>query len=279
MFFNKLYKKIGKIQKRVRLVISSFILTWLMLIATFFSFDKYLYFIVIFIFFGVLLTYFSIIDLNRKTGLLSRSVNKVKTGWLMLFLMPVYMSISFYFFYFLFPVRWLTRFPFIIIYAISIYALLLVSNILNIGVEKSFQLFRAAFSVNFFYQTLVLFLITNVLFSMKSNFFLNGLGVFFLSFPLAVQYLWSIDPQVNIEKELIKYGLIASLFIGELSIVFSFVPINGAILSLFITSSYYSLLGVIFNYIEKKLFKETIKEYLVVLFFVFLVVFLSIRFS
>ncbi len=279
MIFNKFYKKIGKIQKRIRLVISSFILTLLMLMATFFSFDKYIYFIVLFIFSGVLLTYFSIIDLNKKTGLLSRSVNKVKTGWLMLFLMPVYMSISFYFFYFLFPVRWLTRFPFIIIYAVSIYALLLVSNILNVGVEKSLQLFRAAFSVNFFYQTLVFFLIANVLFSMKSNFLLNGIGVFVLSFPLVLQYLWSIDPQINIEKELVKYGIISSLFFGELSVIFSFVPINGAILSLFITGSYYSLLGVLYNFLKKRLFKETIKEYLVVWAFVFLVVILSVRFS
>jgi len=66
--------------------------------------------------------------------------------------MPIVLSIAFYMFYFLFPVRWITRIPFIALYAIAIYATLLCSNIFSIGVEKSLQLYRAAFSINFLFQ-------------------------------------------------------------------------------------------------------------------------------
>ena len=78
-------------------------------------------------------------------------------------------------FYFLFPTRWITRIPFIIFYSISVYAMFLVSNIFNVGVEKSLQLYRAAFSVNYFYQSLMVFLFANLILSLKLNFFLGGL--------------------------------------------------------------------------------------------------------
>src|SRR5690606_13810906 len=69
--------------------------------------------------------------------------------WYMLFLMPICLAIALYVFYSLLPVRWLTRLPFLFLFALTYYAMLLASNILNIGVDKSLQLYRAAFSVNY----------------------------------------------------------------------------------------------------------------------------------
>ena len=67
----------------------------------------------------------------------------------MLFLLPILLSVAMYLFYFLFPVRWLTRIPFVLVYGISMYAVLLSSNIFNVGVEKNLQLFLA-FSLSHF---------------------------------------------------------------------------------------------------------------------------------
>jgi hypothetical protein len=53
------------------------------------------------------LTYFSILEGIEKIELL------------MLFFMPIVISIAFYISYFLFPARWLTRIPFVAIYAVS----------------------------------------------------------------------------------------------------------------------------------------------------------------
>lgn len=272
-------KKVAKLNKRFRFVLSSFILSGIMLIATFFPFEKFLVFIPLFIFSTLTVNYFSILEGVSRIDRHRIVYKPWSPGWLMLFLMPVYMTVSFYLFYFLFPIRWLTRLPFIFIYLISIYALLLTSNIFNIGVEKSLQLFRAAFSVNFFYQVLVFFLITNVLFSLKGNFLLNGIGVMILSFPLALHLLWSVKPRVDLENKVINYAFFISWLLMELAVVFSFIPINASMVSLFITSSYYSLGGLLYSSLEKKLFKEVVREYIVVWIVVFLIVFLSIRFS
>ena len=132
-------KKASRIDKRLRLVISVLILGLVMLISTFFNFDNAIFFLPVFIITTYFLSYFSLLEGIKKIG------------WFGLFLMPELITLFFYLFYFLFPGRWLTRLPFIFIYEISIYATLLCANIFNVGVEKNLQLYRAAFSINFFY--------------------------------------------------------------------------------------------------------------------------------
>ena len=132
-------KRANKIDKRLRLVISVLVLGLLMLISTFFNFDKVFFFLPIFIVVTYLLSYFSLLEGIKKIG------------WFGLFLMPELVTVFFYLFYFLFPGRWLTRLPFIFIYEVSIYAVLLCANIFNVGVEKNLQLYRAPFSIHFFF--------------------------------------------------------------------------------------------------------------------------------
>lgn len=259
IFYDKLIKSCLKIEKRARFVISAFLLTLLMLFSTFFFFDKAWIFIPLFILFTYILTFFSIIE----------GIEKIE--WLMLFVMPVVFIVSFYFFYFLFPVRWLTRLPFLIIFSISVYALILVSNIFSVGVEKSLQLYRAAFSVNYFYQTLIIFLIANLLFSSKMSFIANGLVVFIAVLVLAAHLFWSITLKLNLEKRTFFFGLLMAVILTEEVILFSFIPFKTSILALILTASYYSLAGLTYSYLDNRLFKETIREYLIVLGFVFLI--------
>ena len=146
-------KRALKISKRFRFVISAMIMSVIMLISTTFYFDKALFFIPILITFSYFLTYFSLLE----------GIEKLE--WFTLFFMEVFVSVAFYLVFFLLPSRWVTRLPFVTFYAISLYAMLLCSNIFNVGVEKSLQLYRAAFSVNFFYQSIILFLTLNAVFS------------------------------------------------------------------------------------------------------------------
>ncbi len=110
-----------KIDKNVRFLISTFVLGLVMLISTMFFFDKAPIFIVLLAVLSYFLTLFSLLE----------QIEKIE--WFMLFLIPVLFTISFYLFFFLFPVRWLTRVPFVIFYTVSIYALLRSSNIFNVG--------------------------------------------------------------------------------------------------------------------------------------------------
>jgi hypothetical protein len=257
-------KRAMKIDKRLRLVISVLTLGLLMLFSTFFNFDKALFFLPVFIIVSYLLSYFSLLEGIKKIG------------WFGLFLMPVLITLFFYLFYFLFPGRWLTRLPFIFIYEVSIYAVLLCANIFNVGVEKNLQLYRAAFSINFFYQAVVSFLFYNVLFSFKYNFLINMIGAGISAFLLSLQLFWSIRLNKHLEREILVYSLLVAFLIAEIGLLISFVPTKVPVYSLFITACYYSITGMISHYIDQKLFKETVREYAGVLIFVLLIALLSL---
>lgn len=247
-----LQKRFLKIEKRVRLVLSVSLLTCILLISTFFQFDSAFFFIPLFIIVVFMLSYFAIL------------VGVEKVEWLMLFIMPITLTISFYLFYFLFPVRWLTRLPFVILYGVSMYAILLCSNIFNVGVEKSLQLYRPAFFINFFLQIFVSLLLFNTLFSFKLNFLLNTFAVGFIAFWLSLQLFWTLKLDLKLTKKLVLYSCFIALLLSELVLVWSFVPIKSSILALFLASSYYSLSGLIYNFLDQRLFKETIREYVIV---------------
>lgn len=263
-FSDFLQRRFLRIEKRFRFVISAGVMSLIMLLSTFFLFDKVIFFLPVFVVFGYLLTYFSLIE----------GIERIE--WFTLFLMPIILTVSFYLFYFLFPVRWLTRLPFMVLYGISIYAALLCSNIFNVGVEKSLQLYRAAFSINFFYQAVVIFLFSNALFSFKPNFLVNSLIVFLIGLLLAFQIIWSVKLDLKVEKKTVLYALLVGLFLGELALIGSFVPLKSTILALFLASSYYSLSGLIYSYIDQRLFNETVREYLSVWIIVLVLTLLSI---
>ncbi len=261
----KLINSFLKIEKRIRFVISTLILVFLVLFSTFFQFNAAWFFIPVFALAVYGLTYFSIIEEIEKSE------------WLTLFILPVLFTVGFYLFYFLFPIRWLTRVPFIVLYGVSIYAIMLTSNIFNVGVEKSLQLYRAAFSVNYFYQTLMVFLISNIIFFLRQTFFLGGFTAGIVIFPLALQLYWSVKLNPTLDRDLVRYSLFTSLIMTEVAILASFVPLRPTIAALFVTVTYYSLTGLITAFLDNRLFKNTIREYVFVWAFVFIIVLLTLN--
>lgn len=257
-------KKSVKIDKRLRLVISVLLLGLLMLFSTFFGFDKALIFLPIFIICTYLLSYFSLLEEIKAIG------------WFGLFLMPELVTLFFYLFYFLFPGRWLTRLPFVFMYEISIYAVLLCANIFNVGVEKNLQLYRAAFSINFFYQAVVSFMFYNVLFSFKYNFLINMVGAGISAFLLSLQLFWSIRLNRFLDKQVLAFSVFTSILMLETSLIISFIPLKTAVYALFLTATYYSVTGIIHHHIDEKLFRETIREYVSVWVFVLVIALLSL---
>jgi len=261
---HRIQKKSLRIEKRYRFVITTVILSLLMVFATFSLFQYWFIFVPLLFLTSYVLTYFSILE----------GVEDIE--WFGLFLMPVIITISFYFFYFLFPGRWLTRLPFIGLYAISIYAMLLCSNIFNVGVEKNLQLYRAAFSVNSFYHALSTFFIFNILFSFQQIFLVNAVVVGIVSFILSLQLFWTIRLNRHLDREIKQYAFLVAGVLVQLAIVMSFLPLKIAIYALFLTANYYSLSGLIYNYMDQRLFKETVREYIIVLIFVGIITILSL---
>ena len=60
-------------------------------------------------------------------------------------------------FYFLLPVRWLTRVPVAVLYAVGMYALLLTENIYNVAADRTIALLRAAQSIGYLLTLLTYF--------------------------------------------------------------------------------------------------------------------------
>jgi hypothetical protein len=254
-----------QVQTRIRFVASTAIIAACMLLASFFFFDKAIYFAPIFVLLAALATWFSVLHGIEKSE------------WFMLFVMPILFTISIYLFYLLFPVRWLTRLPFIAIFSFSFYAILLTSNIFNVGVEKSLQLYRAAFSINFFYQTLVMFLAASVVFSFRLNPFINGIAMFVVSFLLALQLFWSVRLRLFIDSQIIHYAILTSAIMMQVTVLLSLVPLKLSVIALFITAAYYALCGLLYHHLEQKLFAQTVREYLIVTIFVGGIVLLSLQ--
>ena len=263
--FNHFRNKFLRIDKRYRFAISTIILTFLMLVSTFFPFYFWILFVPIFILVTYALTYFSILE----------DIEHLE--WFGLFVMPVLVTVAFYFFYFLFPGRWLTRIPFISLYGISIYAMLLCSNIFNVGVEKSLQLYRAAFSVNFFYHAIVSFFLFNILFSLQQLFLVNAVASGAVGFVLGLHLFWTIKLNLQWEREVVQYATLVAVILAELALIISFLPLKIPIYALVLAAGYYCLVGLIYHYIDQRLFKETIREYLTVFGFVGIIAIISLN--
>lgn len=251
-----IYNLFFGIEKRVRFIISTLIMTAILMVSTFFFFDKVYFFLPLLIAAAYICTYFSILE----------GITKVE--WITLFFMPVMVTVAFYLFYFLFPTRWITRIPFLVIYGISMYAMLLVSNIFNVGVEKSLQLYRAAFSVNYFYQSVVVFLFANLILSFKLHFIPAGILFFVLGTAVAMHLFWSIKLEMYFERRLAAYALFVGFVLFQTAIVSSFIPLQASVMALFLSTMFYCVGGLTYLYLDERLFKETIREYIFVLGFV-----------
>jgi len=252
------------IEKRLRFGIATVGLTLLLLISTLFFFDKAIIFIPLLIIGSYAASFFSLYE----------GIEKIE--WYTLFLMPALLSVGMYMFYFLFPVRWITRIPFLTIYGVSIYAILLSSNIFNVGAEKNLQLYRAGFSVNYFIQTMVFFLFGNVIASFHWGFLANGIVFGLLSGALALQLYWSIRLDMHVSRAVLNHTLLTTLLVFQASLLLSFIPLQESIFALVLAVLYYCIAGLTHLHLDERLFKHSVREYVTILIVILAILFLSI---
>lgn len=197
--------------------------------------------------------------------------------WILLFILPVLFTASVSLFYFLLPARMFTRLVTTAIFAVGTYATLLAENIYNVAAARSIQLIRAAQSVGLLITLVVVFLSTSIVFSMRLFFWQNMLILMPIVFLLGLQSLWCIRLEPYFGRELFIYSFIVSLAVGELVVSLSFWPIKLSSISLLITASFYTLVGVVQQHLLERLFRDTIREYIIVFIFTLLVTFFATR--
>lgn len=262
----RFFQFINYIPKRIRIVAATIVMTVLLLTSSFFSFGDYWYvFLSILFISSYITTYLAIFE----------GVDGVE--WYMLFVTAIVLTLATYLFYFLLPVRWLTRVPLMVIFGLAYYAALLTSNIFNVGVEKSLQLYRAAFSVNYFLQSFIIFLLLMVIFTFKQNFIINGVTSGVVAGILSLQLYWSVSPEAEFNRRLLDYAVTTGILLFQFAIIISFIPLKTNVAALVFTAAYYSLTGIIHHQLGNRLFPNIIKEYIFVFIFVCFIALLTLQ--
>ena len=87
-------------------------------------------------------------------------------------------------------------------------------------------------------------------------------------FPLVLQFLWTIKLDLSLERQVLLHAGLVTLLMFQLGIIVSFIPFRASIAALLLAAGYYSFTGLTTAYLDNRLFKNTIREYLFVLSFV-----------
>ncbi len=195
--------------------------------------------------------------------------------WATLLILPTAFTGAVLLFYFLLPIRWLTRIPVVALYAVGMYALLLTENIYNVAAERTIALLRAAHSVGFLLTLITYFLLVQTLLSFRLAAPLNALFVGIISFFLIFQGLWAMELEGHVSVRLRHLSVLLTVIFVQLSWGFSFWPVSLVLQALFLTTCFYSLVGMAQQYLVEKLYKKTVIEFFSVTMLVFIIVFLA----
>lgn len=197
------------------------------------------------------------------------------TKALVLMILPTFFTLAVASFYFLLPVRWLTRLPVAFIFGLMFYLLLLAQNVFNVASLRTIPLYRAASTASFLFTLLAAFFIYQVVFAFNLLFIWNGLVIFLISFPLVLQVLWSIKMEDKVSVAIVVQSVILSLVLGELALGLSFWPMNVIIWSLSLSSAMYVLLGLTTGILRGRINNRVMIEYVGIGVVMFLVSFFA----
>src|SRR4030042_4833841 len=160
-----------KVTKRQKLVFMSFVLTVLLVITQTVG-ESYRFQTV-----GILAAVTVLLSIFTLWG----EFSGIK--YFLLLLLPVYFVAGVTLFYFLLPVRWLTRLPFAFLFGISVYLLMLTANIYNVAAIRTIALLRAAHAVGLLFSLTSTFFLTHVFFSLHLSFYLVACGAILIMGP------------------------------------------------------------------------------------------------
>ncbi len=192
--------------------------------------------------------------------------------WLTLLVLPTLFTAAVAAFYFLLPTRWLTRVPIALLYAVGMYALLLTENIYNVAADRTIALLRAAHSVGFLLTLVTYFLLIQTVLAFRLSFYSISLLVGVISFLLAVQAVWAMVLDDRLSRRVWHLSLVVAAVLSQIAWIFSFWPTRTTLQALFLTTSFYSVVGMAQLYVVEKLYKKNVIEFFVVSCIVFVIV-------
>lgn len=180
---------------------------------------------------------------------------------IIILILPTLFTLAISSYYFLLPVRWLTRLPVAFLFGITFYFLLLSQNVFNVASSRTIPLHRVASTTILILTLITAFSLFNVMFTLHMLFILNGLGIFLISFPLILQVIWSIEME-KLNSLVLVYTAVLSLLVAEFGVVFSFWPISPLMASVVLSTTLYIVLGISTHTFRERLNRGVVWEYL-----------------
>lgn len=198
-------------------------------------------------------------------SLLFYTMSVRKENLLASIILPGIFSLSVSLFRFLFAVNWVWQVTLLVVYFFGIYTLFLIENVYLVSIEvKTVPLYRAASTVGFLITLVTAFFAYEIIFSFRLAGWQNGLLVFGVNLFLLFHFFWKTNLSRPFSIDNLKLSLIFSLILGELALGISFWPLETTKSALYLTSVLYVFLGLAQAFCQEKLFKETVREFILV---------------
>jgi hypothetical protein len=185
---------------------------------------------------------------------------KENKSW-QIFILPFFFSLAFGLFFFLVPVRYLTRIFTTTLYAVGLYSLFLSENIFTVSSIRTIALLSSARTVSFIITLISYFFLSNVLFSLHFNFYIYIILLSLYTVPLVAHSIWSHTFEKKLAESL-PWTLILSIMILEVGSILWFWPSTPTVLAIFLTGVFYTMIGLSQVWFDKRLFKNVMWEYI-----------------
>ncbi len=174
--------------------------------------------------------------------------------------LPFLCSLAFGLFYFLAPARLISRLILTSLYALGLYSLFLSENIFIVASIRTIALLHSARIVTFVITLISYFFLTNIIFSLRLG-FIPTIIMYFLFTALFIYHaLWSHTLEKSFKVHGIWIGIL-SLCLMEVASILWFWPTSPTVLSVFLSGMFYILLGLTNIWLDRRLFKNVIWEY------------------
>lgn len=193
------------------------------------------------------------------------SMVKKKKNLLFSTFLPSFFALGLSLFRFLFAVNWIWQVILLLVFFFGIYTLFLMENVFLVSTEiKAVPLYRAASTTGFLMTLITAFFLYEIIFSFRFPAWQNGLLAVAVNLPLLFHFFWSTTLVSTTKINNLISSPVFSFILGEIAVAISFWPLGTTKAALYLASVLYVFLGLAQAYCQEKLFKETVREFILV---------------
>ena len=135
---------------------------------------------------------------------------------------------------------------------------------ISVAAIRTIALLRAAHAVGFVMTLVTGFFVYNTIWSFRLPFWEVGIWVWLTSWAMLLPALWSVKLDRFLSKEVITYSFWQAVLVGVLAMTISFWPITVAVLSVFLCTILYILMGITQHYFADRLLPRMVWEYVTI---------------